>query len=117
MKKLVCSLIATACLTACGTSIEMIAAENPVSGQCSVTVYQTRGQALENGEIEEMCIINGTSSGSFRHSIANAIDMHKDRACECGATDVFVESRSDTGFSVAEVSLVAFKYRDQDSSL
>lgn len=61
------------------------------------------------GEIEELCIINGTSSGSFSHSVATAIAKHKDKACACGATNVYVESRREGTLDVASVTLVAFK--------
>jgi hypothetical protein len=85
----------------------------PISGACEVTVYLTRAQATANGDIEEMCIINGTTSGSFRHTIDNAIAMHKDKTCECGATNVYVESRSDTGTGLATVSMIAFEFVDE----
>ena len=106
--------VAGVVLAGCGNSIEMIAAgQQPVTGRaCSVNLYQTRGQAAARGEFEELCIINGSSSGSFRHTIANAIEMHKDKACACGATDAFVESRSDTGTGLATVTLIAIKFKD-----
>lgn len=98
------------CCTGC-SSVEVLSAAQPISeGKCAVTVYQTRGQALKHGSIEELCVINGTSSGSFSHTISTAVQKHKDKACDCGATNVFIESRSESGWNVATVTMVAFKF-------
>lgn len=105
-------VIATAIAAGC-SSIEVISSEQPISSdKCTVTVYQTRGQALKQGEIEELCIINGTSSGSFSHTVATAVQKHKNKACTCGATRVFIESRSESGWDLATVTMIAFKYID-----
>lgn len=106
-------VIATGCATGC-SSIDVISNDAPIpEGRCSVTVYQTRGQALKHGAIDELCIINGTSSGSFSHTISTAVQKHKDKACSCGATRVFIESRSESGWDVATVTLVAFRYLEK----
>jgi hypothetical protein len=97
-------------LAGCASSVEVLSSAPAIGGQCDVTVYQTRALATAQGDIEELCIINGSSSGSFRHTVATAIDKHKDEACACGATNVYVEDRSDSGLSVATVTLVAFRY-------
>lgn len=95
------------------SSVDVIASSPPIpEGQCSVTVYQTRGQALKAGAIDELCVINGTSSGSFIHTVATAVQKHKDKACGCGATRVFIESRAQSGWDVATVTLIAFRYQD-----
>lgn len=93
------------------TTVEMIdgSGATPLSANCNVRVYQTRRQAEKLGELEELCIINGTSSMSFVHSVAVAVDKHKDKACACGATNVFIESRHQTGFDLATVTMVAFR--------
>lgn len=104
------ALIVLLYLAGC-SSIHDIASKPPVDEQsCNVTVYQTKGQALKNGDIEELCVITGTSSGSFIHSVAVAIEKHKDKACSCGATNVYIESREETWWELAKVSMVAFKY-------
>lgn len=83
----------------------------PISGsQCSVTVYATEAQARRHGEIEEVCIIEGTSSGSFVHTPDTAISKHKNKACGCGVDNVYVQSRQPMGMGVASVSMVAFRY-------
>jgi hypothetical protein len=80
------------------------------SSQCSVTVYATEAQARRHGEIEEACIIEGTSSGSFVHTPDTAIAKHKNKACGCGVDNVYVQSRQPMGMGVASVSMVAFRY-------
>jgi hypothetical protein len=86
----------------------------PVSpAKCNVAVHPTYQQAIKSGPIEELCIINGTSSGSFSHTVQTAINKHKSKACACGATNVYIQSRSDSGLDVATVSLVAFRYVEQ----
>jgi hypothetical protein len=90
--------------------VEVISDATPISGKCHVTVYQTEAQAKKHGEIEELCIIMGTSSGSFSHTVRTAIDKHKDKACACGATDVYVQSRQHSGLDVASVTMVAFRF-------
>lgn len=110
MLKACAAAAAVVLLSAC-SSVEMIAGGDPIpDGKCSVTVYQTRGQAMKGGEIEEMCVINGTSSGSFSHTVATAVAKHKDKACTCGATNVFIESRAEASLDVAKVTMIAFKY-------
>lgn len=109
MKKFL-SLITFFVLSGC-SSIHDIASAPPVPEQsCSVTVYQTKGQAIKNGELEELCVITGTSSGSFSHTVATAIEKHKDKACSCGATNVYIESREETAWFLAKISMVAFNY-------
>ena len=96
------------------SSVEIISADRPIpEDKCNVTVFQTRGQALKQGDIEELCIINGTSSGSFSHTVATAVQKHKDKACGCGATRAFIESRTQSGWDVATVTMIAFKYIDK----
>jgi hypothetical protein len=105
-------VIAAASLSVAGcSSVEMIDGTSALSFSetCNVQIYQTRKQAEKLGEIEELCIISGTSSGSFVHSIAVAINKHKGKACRCGATKAYVESRQESGWNLATVTLVAFR--------
>lgn len=53
-------------------------------------VFSSLESAKANGEIEELCIITGTSSGSFSHTVATAIKKHKNKACEYGADNVYI---------------------------
>lgn len=110
-----CSFLALTTLLAAGcSSVQPITdAQGPASAgaACNVTVYATQAQARKGGEIEELCIIEGTSSGSFSHTTQTAIDKHKGKACECGAQHVYVESRQPGGLGVASVSMVAFRYK------
>ena len=77
---------------------------------CDVTVYQTLMSALKNGEIEEICIIEGTSSGSLHHTAEVAIKKNAHEACGCGTDTVYVMSRSEPNGVTAHVAMVAFKY-------
>ena len=77
---------------------------------CDVTVYQTLMSALKNGEIEEICIIEGTSSGSLHHTAKVAIEKNAHEACGCGTDTVYVMSRSEPNGVTAHVAMVAFKY-------
>jgi len=106
-------LIAGLSLVAGCSSVQVIegtTAPPPLADACEVKVYQTYQQAIQKGPIEELCVINGTSSGSFDHSIATAIKKHKGKACACGASNVYVQSQSDSGWDVATVTLIAFRH-------
>lgn len=110
MKKLILILAFT--LVGC-SSVTPISTENEVYDYgkgCKVTVYQTEASALERGPIVEMCVIEGTSSMSFKHTTGVAIKKHAKKACECGTDKVYVQARTPMGVGVASVSMVAFKY-------
>ena len=77
---------------------------------CDVTVYQTLMSALKNGEIEEICIIEGTSSGSLHHTAKVAIKKNAHEACGCGTDTVYVMSRSEPNGVTAHVAMVAFRF-------
>lgn len=98
-------------LGACST-VEMLdgSTANSAANSCEVTVYQTLKQAEKNGQIEELCIITGTSSGSFSHTVATAVAKHKSKACQCGASNVYIQSRADGDVGIANVTMVAFRY-------
>lgn len=105
-----------ALLSSCSTITTMdgreITDDGPQSGSCQVTVYQTYQAAISLGKIEELCIINGGTAGSWARSIPEVIDRHKTKACACGANAVYVQSRSGNYWtSPLEVTLVAFRYR------
>ena len=81
----------------------------PIS-DCNVTVYATEAQARKHGESEEVCIIEGTSSGGFVHTPDAAIAKHKNKACQCGVENVYIQSRQPMDMDVVSVSMVAFRY-------
>lgn len=104
---------ATLCLTGC-SSVQMIdgsAAGSVSADQCQVTIYATYEQAIRQGPIDELCVVNGTSSGSFRHTVQTAISKHQAKVCECGATNAYIQSQTQSGLDVATVTLVAFRFR------
>lgn len=104
-----CTLLSAGC-----SSVMTISDAEPVpSSQCRVKVFLTKDQALRKGEIEELCVISGSSSGSFVHTPEAAINKHKDKACKCGGTNVYVRSEAPSGGGVATASMVAFKFVDQ----
>lgn len=108
--KTLVALAAVLLLSGC-SSVTIIEPSAKISDdKCHVKVYQTIRQAEKYGEIEELCVITGTSSGSFSHTVATAISKHKDKACACGATDVYIQSRNETGWDIAQVTMIAFRY-------
>ena len=97
------------------SSVMTLKAAAPVPAErCQVQVYLTRASAEENGAIEELCVIDGSSSGSFVHTAQTAIEKHKNKACACGATNVYVRSTEPMGLGPAKVSMVAFRYRQPE---
>jgi len=82
---------------------------------CHVTVYQTPLSAQQNGAIEELCLIEGTTSGSSDHTVEKAIETYAHQACGCGADKVYVMSRSEPGKKSAHVVMVAFRYLDEQA--
>lgn len=78
---------------------------------CNVKVFSSLEAAKAKGEIEELCLISGTSSGSFSHTVGTAIQKHKDKACECGADNVYIQAQDPGTLGTASVTLVAFRYR------
>ena len=97
-------------LSGCSASVSVLQFADPISGSCSVQVYTSVDRAEKKGAIEELCIISGTSSGSFRHTVGTAIEKHKHRACECGANKVYIQAQDAGTLGTASVTLVAFRY-------
>lgn len=81
----------------------------PLDAKCPLDVYLTYQSATQSGPIEELCVVSGTSSGSFSHTVETAIEKHKHKACACGATGVYIQSSNRSGFSVAAVTMVGFR--------
>jgi hypothetical protein len=82
-------------------------------GDCPVTVYQSKNAAEKIGEIEELCVIEGTSSASgaiLYHRPEDAIRKHARKACECGADSFYIRSQAMSGMALASATMVAFKY-------
>lgn len=80
-----------------------------LAADCPIQVYMTYQQALQEGPLEELCVIDGNSSRSFVHTVAVAIEKHKQKACACGATAVYLQSQRQTGWELATVQMVAFR--------
>jgi hypothetical protein len=78
---------------------------------CNVKVYSSLESAKARRDIKELCIITGTSSGSFSHTVATAIKKHKDRACECGADNVYIQAQDAGTLGTASVTLIGFRYK------
>jgi len=102
-------------LTACSTVTMMDGGEISVpDGACNVRVFQTQSQALKQGPIEELCIITGDTSFRISHHSSAAIEKHKSKACACGATNVYVQSRHDGDLGAqGQVTMVAFRFTNQ----
>ena len=78
---------------------------------CNVTVFSSLESAKAGGEIEELCIISGTSSGSFSHTVGTAIQKHKDKACDFGANNVYIQAQDAGTLGTASVTLIGFRYK------
>lgn len=106
------SLLVTALfLTACA-SVQPLgdSAAQPLKN-CSVKVFSSLETAKTNGDIEELCMITGTSSGSFSHTVGTAIQKHKERACECGADNVYIQAQDAGTLGTASVTLIGFRFK------
>lgn len=102
-------VLATACTTVTTMDGREITNSAPQSG-CQVTVYQTYQSAVSKGPIEELCVVRGTSSFSFLHTVTAAIEKQKPDVCACGARNAYIQASSATGWDVASVTLVAFRF-------
>jgi hypothetical protein len=104
-------LLSTACTTVTTMDGREITNSAP-QPDCQVTVYQTYQSAISKGPIEELCVVRGTSSFSLVHTVAVAIDKQKQDICACGARNAYIQASSATGWDVASVTLVAFRFSD-----
>lgn len=105
-------IVSVLVLSACSSVTMMDGSSGPMSeAACDVRVFQTQAQAMKQGAIEELCIITGDTSFRFSHHSSEAIAKHKGKACGCGATNVYVQSRMDGDIGMqGQVTMVAFRY-------
>ena len=108
--KFTLSLLLVLSLTGCTSVTTLGPVKYPEVKNCTVTVYSSKQSAEKNGVIEEVCIITGTSSMSFSHTVSSAIEKNKHKACECGATNVYIQDQDAGTLGTASVTLVGFKY-------
>ena len=78
--------------------------------KCTVEVFKSRVDAEIGGQIIEKCVIKGTSSGSWTHTVENAIKKHAADSCKCGGDKAYVLTSQPMTMYPAKVTLVAFKY-------
>jgi PBP1b-binding outer membrane lipoprotein LpoB len=99
-------------LTGCSSFVEVDQMSNvyTASKGCKVKIYQTEKQAEKEGVINELCVVSGTSSGSFSHTVDTAIEKRVNDICRCGANKAYIQSRSVGGWGTARVTLVAFEF-------
>lgn len=113
--KFLALITATALLVGCSSEpVRMIGeAKTYSSGSCSVTIYQTRDEAVANGMTKELCVVRGSSAYSFDHTIEGAIKKNFEKICACGANKAFITAaHTQPDFlinRVAHVNLVGFK--------
>lgn len=106
------TLLGVLFLTSCASVQPLGNSTAQALNNCRVTVFSSLEAAKSNGAIEELCLITGTSSGSFSHTVGTAIQKHKDKACECGAENVYIQSQDPGTLGTASVTLVGFKFKD-----
>ena len=106
--KLLPTAITLIALTGCA-SVTPLNSENTTGG-CNVKVFSSKDGALAQGEINELCVITGTSAFSFSHTVATAINKHKNKACDCGADNVYIQHQDAGTMGTASVTLVGFTF-------
>ena len=93
------------------SSTHIIKNATPISAdKCNVKIHSSLQSAQKHGEMEELCIVTGTSSGSFSHTVATAINKHRNTVCDCGANHAFIQAQDAGTLGTASVTLVGFKY-------
>jgi hypothetical protein len=109
--KILALTFAALCMTACA-SVQPLGSGMALSlGNCYVKVFCSLESAKAGGDIEELCMISGTSSGSFSHTVATAVQKHKDKACDCGADNVYIQAQDAGTLGTASVTLIGFRYK------
>lgn len=108
-KKILFLLIAIA-LSGCASVVVLDKSDAQMSSSCEVKVWASKESALQQGKINELCLITGTSSMSFSHTVGTAIEKNKSKACECGASDVYIQAQDAGTLGTASVSLIAFRF-------
>ena len=108
-KNLLYLLIAIA-ISGCTSVVVLEKSDVQMSSSCQVKVWASKESALQQGKINELCLITGTSSMSFSHTVGTAIEKNKSKACECGASDVYIQAQDAGTLGTASVSLVAFRF-------
>jgi len=103
-------LIATLAMIGCASVTPLQNANKQSLANCEVKVWASRQSAQDVGKLKELCLITGTSSMSFSHTVATAIEKHKRDACACGATNVYIQHQDPGTLGTASVSLVAFEF-------
>ena len=104
-------IFAALCMTACASVQPLGSGVAQSLGNCNVKVFSSLESAKAGGNIEELCMISGTSSGSFSHTVATAVQKHKDKACDCGADNVYVQAQDAGTLGTASVTLIGFRYK------
>ena len=103
--------LAVVFITSGCASVTMLEGNAPKKlSNCEVKVWMSKEKAQEVGKINEICLITGTSSGSFSHTVATAVEKSKTLACDCGATNVYIQAQDAGTLGTASVSLVGFEF-------
>lgn len=112
--KLTILLIFFLSIYGCASVTTLGSVKYPEIKNCTVTVYSSKQSAETKGPIEEVCIISGTSSMSFSHTVSSAIEKNKHKACDCGATNVYIQDQDAGTLGTASVTLVGFRFTDEE---
>ena len=71
---------------------------------CSITLFASKAEAERFGEVEELCLIAGTSAFS-------AIEKNQLQICNCGADKVFIQQQKPSSAGSGTVNVVGFRYK------
>lgn len=113
--KAMAAIVVTAALTGCSAGSVRMVGETTVytDGSCSVTVYQTKDEAIKAGMTREVCVVDGSSAFSFNHTTDGAIKKNIARICGCGVSQAYIaSSQGQTNLGLngpAHVNLVGFE--------
>ncbi len=113
--KFTLSIIFILSISGCASVTTLGSVKYPEVKNCTVSVYSSKKSAEEKGEIEEVCVITGTSSMSFSHTVSSAIEKNKSKVCECGATNVYIQDQDAGTLGTASVTLIGFKFKNTNN--
>lgn len=100
----------------CAASSSTMNHTDPIPpGDCKVKVYTSFQEAEKDGEIEELCTIDGMSSGNLSSAIVTTIEKNKHRACECGARNVYLQFQEAGTSRKTSVNLVGFRFVGEET--
>lgn len=79
-------------------------------GNCAITLFSSKAEAERFGEVEELCLVSGTSAFS-------AIEKNQLQICNCGADKVFIQQQKSSSAVSSPVNVVGFRYKAKEMKI